>query len=86
MCSASSLISRSQPTADTARTRHDIRFGDVVTSEILGQAEAFLRPAVTIDVRRAVGRDRQRLVIEFIDPGRALPAVTTDSKLRPRLG
>lgn len=125
----------------TARARHDIRFGDVVTSEILGLAEAFLRPSVTLDARLVlttgedlearlslpdalatlalkcgarVSRDdsrdaedlwrclevaaaegvdpsvfdqppwndaRQRLVIELIDPGRALPAIT--DRLQP---
>jgi hypothetical protein len=125
----------------TARARHDIRFGDVVTSEILGLAEAFLRPSVSLDARlvlttgeeiearlsppgavatlalkcgaratRDDSRDaedlwrclevaaaegvdasmfdeppwtdtRQRLAIELIDPGRALPAIT--DRLRP---
>jgi len=129
----------------TARARHDIRFGDVVTSEILGLAEAFLRPSVTLDARLVlttgedlearlslpdalatlalkcgarISRDdsrdaedlwrclevaaaegvdpsvfdqppwndaRQRLVIEFIDPGRACRPSRTDSSPLPLL-
>lgn len=120
----------------TARVRHDVRFGAVVTSEILGLAEAFLRPPVTLDARlvltsgevlesslvlpdamatlalkcgaratRNEARDaedlwrcleiaaaedvrpsdfedrpwndtRQRLMVEFIEPGRSMPQIT----------
>lgn len=119
----------------TSRPSHDVRFGDVVTSEILGLAEAFLRPAIglharlllttgeelearlllpdalgalalkcgarisrdesrdaedlwrCLEVAAAEGVDpsifekppwvetRQRLIVEFVDPGRSLAAL-----------